>query len=111
MRRGAAFCTGYRAGLSNGVPAGAKRHHIRLVPAERGYSLPAVEAANDTGDREHSSLCADWAEPGEITEQSLMREVCGKPGVVRSLRKSFDTKELFGALQKVCGFENNRVDG
>jgi CheY-like chemotaxis protein len=49
-------------------------------------------------------------ELGEITEQSLMREVCGKPGVVRIFRKSFDTKELFGALQKVCGFENNRVD-
>lgn len=48
---------------------------------------------------------------GEITEQSLMREVCGKPGVVRIFRKSFDTNELFGALQKVCGFENNRVDG
>jgi CheY-like chemotaxis protein len=50
-------------------------------------------------------------ELGEITEQSLMREVCAKPGVGRIFRKSFDTNELFGALQKVCGFENNRVDG
>jgi CheY-like chemotaxis protein len=48
---------------------------------------------------------------GEITAQSLMREVCGKPGVAHIFRKSFDTSELFGALQKVCGFENNRVDG
>ena len=47
----------------------------------------------------------------EMTRQSLMREVCGKPGVVGIFRKSFDTNELFGALQKVCGFENNRVDG
>jgi CheY-like chemotaxis protein len=48
---------------------------------------------------------------GIITEQSLMREVCGRPGVARIFRKSLDTNELFGALQKVCGFEKNRVDG
>lgn len=48
---------------------------------------------------------------GEVTEQRLMREVCGKPGVARIFRKSFDTNELFGALQKLCGFEYNRVDG
>jgi len=40
----------------------------------------------------------------EITQQSLMREVCGKPGAARILRKSFDIDELFGALEKVCGF-------
>jgi CheY-like chemotaxis protein len=48
---------------------------------------------------------------GEITEQSLMREVCGKPGVAQIFKKSFDTSELFGALQKLCGFEHNRVFG
>ena len=47
----------------------------------------------------------------EITERSLMREVCGKPGATRIFRKSFDTDELFGALQKRCGFEYNRVAG
>jgi CheY-like chemotaxis protein len=47
----------------------------------------------------------------EMTEKSLMREVYGKPGVARFFRKSFDTDELFRALQKSCGFENNRVDG
>ena len=47
---------------------------------------------------------------GEVTEQSLMREVCGKPGVAQIFRKSPDTDELFGALQKLCGFENNRAD-
>lgn len=50
-------------------------------------------------------------ELGEVTELSLMREVCGKSGVARIFKKSFDTKELFGALQKICGFENNRLDG
>jgi CheY-like chemotaxis protein len=45
----------------------------------------------------------------EITVQSLMREVCGKPGVARIFKKSFDTDELFGALQKFCGFEYNRM--
>jgi CheY-like chemotaxis protein len=46
----------------------------------------------------------------EITQQSLMREVCGKPGVVRIFVKAFDTDELFAALQKLCGFEYNRID-
>jgi CheY-like chemotaxis protein len=46
-----------------------------------------------------------------ITQQSLMREVCGKPGAVQIFAKSFDTNELFGALQKLCGFEYNRIDG
>ncbi len=45
----------------------------------------------------------------EITVQGLMREVCGKPGVVQIFKKSFDTDELFGALQKLCGFEHNQV--
>jgi CheY-like chemotaxis protein len=46
----------------------------------------------------------------EITQQSLMREVCGKPGVVRIFIKAFDTDELFAALQKLCAFEYNRMD-
>jgi CheY-like chemotaxis protein len=50
-------------------------------------------------------------ELGEITEQSLMREVCGKPGVARIFKQSFDTTEFFGALQMICGFKNNRADG
>jgi CheY-like chemotaxis protein len=45
----------------------------------------------------------------EITVQSLMREVCGKPGVAQIFKKSLDTGELFGALQKLCGFEYSRV--
>ena len=47
----------------------------------------------------------------DMTRQTLMREVCGKPGVAQIFRKSSDTDELFGALQKLCGFEHNRVDG
>jgi CheY-like chemotaxis protein len=46
----------------------------------------------------------------EVTRESLLREVCGKPGVALILRKSLDTDELFGALQKLCAFENNSVD-
>ena len=40
-----------------------------------------------------------------------MLEVYGKPGAAQVFRKSFDTDELFGALQKLCGFEYNRVPG
>jgi CheY-like chemotaxis protein len=47
----------------------------------------------------------------EITRQSLQREVCGKPGVAKIFGKSFDTDALFGALQKLCGFEYNRIEG
>jgi CheY-like chemotaxis protein len=41
----------------------------------------------------------------EMTEQSLKRDICGRPGALRVFVKSFDTRELFGALQKFCGFE------
>jgi len=47
----------------------------------------------------------------QMTQQSLMQEICGKPGVARIFKKSFNTDELFGALQKLCGFEYNRVNG
>lgn len=47
----------------------------------------------------------------ELTIRSLMREVRGKPGVGQVFKKSFDTDELFGALQKLCGFEHNRAAG
>jgi CheY-like chemotaxis protein len=46
----------------------------------------------------------------QITQQSLMREVCGKPGVVHIFVKAFDTDELFAALQKLCAFDYNRID-
>jgi CheY-like chemotaxis protein len=46
----------------------------------------------------------------EITQQSLMREVAGKPGVARIFVKAFDTDELFAALQKLCAFEYNRME-
>ena len=41
----------------------------------------------------------------EPTQQVLKREVCGRPGVARIFQKSSDTDELFGALQRLCGFE------
>jgi CheY-like chemotaxis protein len=47
----------------------------------------------------------------EITKKNLTQEVCGKPGAAQVFGKSLDTEELFGALQKLCGFEYNRVKG
>jgi CheY-like chemotaxis protein len=41
----------------------------------------------------------------ELTERSLMHEISGHPGAAHVFRKSFDTSELFEALQKFCGFE------
>lgn len=41
---------------------------------------------------------------GELDEQILKREICGRPGALQVFRKSFDSRELFEALQKFCGF-------
>jgi CheY-like chemotaxis protein len=37
-------------------------------------------------------------------KQRLRQEICGQPGAARILRKSFDARELFEALQRLCGF-------
>ena len=42
---------------------------------------------------------------GELTEQSLRRDICGHPGAAQVFKKSFDTVELFETLRKYCGFE------
>ncbi len=43
------------------------------------------------------------------TEQRLKREIGGHPGAAQVLKKSFDTSELFGALQKFCSFSKERT--
>ncbi len=45
----------------------------------------------------------------ELTEQSLKREIGGRPGALRIFTKSFDTHELFEALQKYCGFAKHHA--
>jgi hypothetical protein len=40
----------------------------------------------------------------EPTALMLKRSISGHPGATQIFRKSFDTDELFGALQKFCGF-------
>ncbi len=40
----------------------------------------------------------------ETTQQLLKRDVLGHPGVVQIFSKSFDTQQLFNALQRYCGF-------
>jgi CheY-like chemotaxis protein len=44
-----------------------------------------------------------------VNHQSLTRAIDGQPGAAQIVRKSADTRELFGALQKFCGFETNMV--
>jgi CheY-like chemotaxis protein len=46
----------------------------------------------------------------EPTQKTLKREIYGRPGAVGIFQKSFDTRELFGALQQFCSFEKNRVE-
>ena len=41
----------------------------------------------------------------EVSSQNLRREICGRPGATNIFRKSFETEDLFRALQQHCGFE------
>jgi CheY-like chemotaxis protein len=41
----------------------------------------------------------------ETTIGTVKREILGRPGAVGVFKKSFDTQELFTAIQKVCSFE------
>ena len=43
-------------------------------------------------------------------KQRLRREICGQPGAMRILQKSFDAQELFEALQRLCDFASD-LDG
>jgi len=93
------------------VQADAECHHIGLFPAERRYSLSSLEAADHAETENIPVFVLTGRDLGEVTERSLMREVHGKPGVLRVFRKSFDTDEIFGALRKLCGFEQHGVSG
>jgi len=41
--------------------------------------------------------------------QNLKREIWGRPGATTILKKSFDTEELFCALEQSCGFDKVRA--
>ena len=45
----------------------------------------------------------------ELTEQTLRREISGHVGALQVFSKSFDTRELFDALQKFCGFDRSHA--
>jgi len=45
----------------------------------------------------------------KLTEQSLQREISGKPGAVRVFKKPLDVDELFPALQNFCAFESRQA--
>jgi CheY-like chemotaxis protein len=40
-------------------------------------------------------------------KQRLRQEICGQPGAARILQKSFDARELFETLQRLCGFASD----
>jgi CheY-like chemotaxis protein len=46
----------------------------------------------------------------DAVKLSLRREICGQPGAMRILQKSRDVRELFEALQRLCGFARD-LDG
>jgi CheY-like chemotaxis protein len=46
----------------------------------------------------------------DLIKRRLRRDICGQPGATRILQKSHDTRELFEAMQRLCGFASN-LDG
>ena len=46
----------------------------------------------------------------ELIKQRLVQQICGQPGATRILQKSVDDRELFDALQRLCGFTSD-LDG
>ena len=46
----------------------------------------------------------------DLIKQRLRQQICGQPGATRILQKSFDARELFDALQRLCGFASD-LDG
>lgn len=46
----------------------------------------------------------------DAIKRRLRQPICGQPGATRILRKSSDTRELFEALQRLCGFASD-LDG
>jgi DNA-binding response OmpR family regulator len=45
----------------------------------------------------------------KATEQSLMREMCGRSGALRIFTKPLDTQELFAAIQSHCAFDRRKI--
>ncbi len=43
----------------------------------------------------------------EVVRRRLREQFCGQPGAARILQKSFDARELFEVLQRLCGFSSN----
>jgi CheY-like chemotaxis protein len=43
----------------------------------------------------------------DTINRRLRQEICGQPGAARILQKSFDARELFDALQRLCGFTSD----
>ena len=72
-------------------------HFARSVPcAALASAIPVIV---QTGRRLDDSI-----------RQRLLQAVHGQPGAARILRKSFDGRELFVALQRHCGFASE-LDG
>jgi CheY-like chemotaxis protein len=67
---------------------------LRRVPETR--SIPVIV---QTGRRLNGSI-----------KKRLRQEICGEVGATRILQKSTDTRELFEALQGLCGFTTD-MDG
>jgi len=66
------------------------------------YLLCRLRGAQETADI--PVVVISGRKLNEIDEQNLKREICGWPGAFQVFRKSFDTQQLFHALEKFCSF-------
>jgi CheY-like chemotaxis protein len=77
-----------------------------MTNGDAHYLLARLRSAPETGNTPFFVMSG--SELDVLTTENLKRQICGYPGAAMILRKSLDVDELFGALERVCGFERNR---
>jgi response regulator RpfG family c-di-GMP phosphodiesterase len=90
------------------MQGGAERHNIGLcTERDAHYLLWRLRTTPATAGIPVIVMTA--APLDEVTEANLRREVCGRPGAVRFLRKSFDTKELSQRCKNIAPSRSTRT--
>jgi CheY-like chemotaxis protein len=93
----------------------ARRHEPTVIVSDycmpngnAEYLLTRLRNASET--RSIPVIVQSGRHLNDSIKQRLRQEISGQPGAARILEKSFDTRELFEALQRLCGFASD-LDG
>lgn len=77
-------------------------------PMEKGDAYYLLSKLRSTPETERIPVFVMSERPlDDSTISNLKRDVSGRPGTMRFLKKSADTEALFAALQKFCAFTHN----